>query len=104
MESTTAAIAYEVTAEVGESLRDHFERYMVERHIPDLMETGCFMGAQFERTTSGIYRTRYEAYDRAALERYIKEHAARLREHVAEKFPEGITFNRVEWETLASFE
>ena len=102
MKSAEAVIAYEVTAEVGESLCHQFERYMVERHIPDLMATGCFREEHFERSAPGRYRTRYEANDRAALNRYLNEHGARLREHVAQTFPEGITFEREEWETLAS--
>ena len=103
MNSTTATIAYEVTAEVGEGFCDEFERFMIERHIPDLVATECFREAHFERAAPGRYRTRYEAFDRAALERYFSEHAARLRAHVAETFPEGINFEREEWETLASF-
>ena len=104
MKSTAAAIAYEVTAEVGEEFRDEFERFMIERHIPDLMATGCFREAHFESAATGRYRTRYEAIDREALGRYFSEHAARLRAHVSGTFPEGINFAREEWETLASFE
>lgn len=103
MNSTTATIAYEVAAEVDEKFRDEFERFMIERHILDLMATGCFREAHFERAAPGRYRTRYEANDRKALERYFNEHAARLRAHVAENFPEGIIFGREEWETLGSF-
>jgi hypothetical protein len=104
MLSSNFSIAYEVSAEVRRDLRDAFERFMVERHIPELMATGCFIEAHFERSASGKYRTRYEAHNRAALEVYMDRHAARLRAHVAETFPEGITFEREEWETLASFE
>ena len=104
MSTSRSSIAYEVAADVREDLRDAFERFMTERHIPDLMATGCFGEAHFERSAPGGYRTRYEAHDRAALDRYMKEHASRLRDHVAETFPDGITFEREEWETLANFE
>lgn len=89
---------------VREDLRGAFEQFMIDTHIPELMATGCFREAHFERSAPGIYRTRYEAHDRAALDGYLKEHAARLREHVAGTFPEGMSFERKEWETLASFE
>ena len=104
MSPSNFSIAYEVAAEVPEDLRGAFERFMTERHIPDLMATGCFRKAHFETSAPGKYRTRYEAHDRASLEIYMERHAIRLRAHVAETFPEGITFERKEWETLASFE
>ena len=104
MSSSNFTISYEVSAEVRDDLRGAFESFMIERHIPDLMATGCFREAHFERRAPGKYRTRYEAIDRSSLERYFEEHAARLRSHVAETFPEGISFEREEWETLASFE
>lgn len=103
MSSFNFPIAYEVAVVVREDLCGTFESFMTERHIPELMDTGCFREAHFERSAPGKYRTRYEAHDRAALDRYMREHAARLREHVAETFPEGIGFEREEWETLASF-
>ena len=103
MNSTTATIAYEVNAVVEEEICGAFENFMTGRHIPDLMATGCFREAHFERAAPGRYRTRYEAIDRSSLGRYFNEHAARLRAHVLEIFPEGITFEREEWETLASF-
>ncbi len=101
--NSTTTIAYEVTTLVEEEFRNEFERFMTETHIPDLMATGCFREAHFERAAPGRYRTRYEAIDRSSLGRYFNEHAARLRAHVLETFPEGITFEREEWETLASF-
>ena len=104
MSFSNFSIAYEVAAEVREDLRSAFENFMVEWHIPDLMATGCFREAHFERAGTGRYRTRYEAFDRPSLERYFEEHAARLRAHVAEMFPEGLSFDREEWETIASFE
>ena len=93
-----------MTVEVREGSWEEFERFMTERHIPDLIATGCFREAHFERSAPGRYRTRYEAHDRAALERYMEDHAARLRDDVARIFPEGLSFEREEWETLSSFE
>ena len=72
-------------------------------HIPDLVATGCFASASLSRSEPGRYRARYVAHDREALDRYMRDHAARLREHGAETVPEGITFEREEWEVLASF-
>ena len=96
-------ITYEVTAEVSEDLRGSFERFMVERHISDLMLTGCFVSAILSRSAAGRYRVRYEAPDREALDRYLDEHSDRLRRDMMETFPDGITYEREEWEILANF-
>lgn len=96
-------IVYEVAATVREDVRDDFERFMIDRHIPDLIATGCFFGAAFEHAEPGIYRTRYESNSRDDLEQYLYTHAARLREQILESFPDGIQFERAVWETLASF-
>lgn len=94
-------VTYEITATVRDDLCAAYERYMCERHIPDLLKTGSFAGASFSRSAPGRYRVRYEAHDRAALGRYLAEHAARLRQHLAETFPEGVEISREEWDVLA---
>ena len=48
----------------------------------------------------GRYRIRYEAPDRAALERYLAEHAARLRGDFAAHFPAGVELSREVWDAL----
>lgn len=93
-------ITYEVTATVREDLRKRYEVYMRERHIPDLLLTGLFAGAQFLRDDEGRFRARYELVDRAALERYLGTHAARLRADFEKHFPEGVTAHREIWSGL----
>lgn len=96
-------VTYEITATVEFAFRAKFERFMIERHIPDLMATGCFGEASFSRSEPGRYRTRYEAIDREAMERYLVDHAPRLRVHTMETFPIGVVFEREEWVMLARF-
>jgi hypothetical protein len=91
-------ITYEVTAVVDASIADQYERYMRERHVPDLMATGCFAAADLTRGAAGRYRVRYEALTRESLDRYLREHAERLRAHFAETFPWGVRVEREEWE------
>ncbi len=43
------------------------------------------------------YRIRYEAHDGAALDRYLAEHAPRLRAHFDARFPEGVRLSREVW-------
>lgn len=96
-------ITYEITASVRADLVDAYERYMCERHIDDLLRTGMFAGASFTRAAPGRYRIRYEAQDRAALDRYLTEHAPRTRADFAAHFPEGVELSREEWEVLAAW-
>jgi hypothetical protein len=96
-------VTYEITATVRQDLADLWERFMRERHIPDLLETGAFLGATLSRSQPGRFRIRYEARSRAALDRYLAEHAARLRNHHTERFPDGVEVSREEWDVLATW-
>lgn len=93
-------LTYEITAIVRPDLCDAYERYMRERHIPDLMRTGAFVAASFNRSAAGRYRIRYEAQTRQALDTYLADHAPRLRQHFTDTFPEGIELSREEWTVL----
>jgi len=100
---TDKSVTYEITATVRSDLIDRYEPFMRERHIPDLMRTGCFLGATFSRSTPGRYRMRYEARSRAHLEAYLAEHAPALRRHFDDTFPSGIELSREEWDVLESW-
>jgi hypothetical protein len=56
---------------------------------PDIVATGCFRRIRFERASSSRFRTRYEAGTEADLERYLHEHAPRLRTDFQAHFPAG---------------
>jgi Domain of unknown function (DUF4286) len=96
-------ILYEVTATPEAHVRGVFEAFMRETHIDDVLATGCFIGAHFEETAAGIYRTTYIANAQEDLDRYFAQHAQRLREHVAERFPSGVTFGREVWRVLQDY-
>ncbi len=96
-------ITYEVTAEVRDDLRARFELYMRDRHIPDVLATGLFVGASFLRGDDGRYRTRYQFADRETYDRYIGTHSSRLRADFASHFPEGVTLSRDLWTVLAEW-
>jgi hypothetical protein len=97
-------ITYEITTTVPADLADAYERYMIERHIPDLLATGSFEGATFSRSSDGRYRIRYEARSRETLDQYLSDHAFRLRQHFADTFPDGIELSREEWEQIRIWE
>lgn len=95
-------VTYEITAVVDGRLADEYERYMKDRHIPDLLATGHFASAAFSRS-GDRYRIRYEAHDQAALDKYLAEHAKRLRRDLQQHFPTGVEFSREIWEVLGRF-
>lgn len=93
-------IIYEITAKVGPDLCEKYETYMRKKHIPDLLKTGCFSGASLSTDSAGSFRMRYEAPNREALDRYLKEYASALRKDAEEHFPEGVELSRSEWTIL----
>ena len=93
-------ITYEITATVPEELVPEYEPYMRNRHIPDLMATGCFVAASFSRSSPGRYRIRYEAPDRQSLDRYLAEHARALRAHLIEHLGERVEITREIWTAI----
>ena len=93
-------VVYEVTAIVREETREGYERYMRERHIPDLLDTGAFLDASIAVSAPGRYRIAYTAIDRATLDAYLRDHAGRLRADFLAHFPEGVDVSREEWTVL----
>ena len=96
-------IIYEITAIVDAGLIESYEKYMLERHIPDLLETGFFGGAKISRSGANRYRIQYEAHDKSSLDEYLNTQAARLRADFLTHFPEGIELSRENWEVLRSW-
>jgi hypothetical protein len=75
----------------------------MRRHIPELLATGCFVGASFARAAANRYRIRYDAVDQASVDRYVAEHAARLRKDFVDHFPQGVEVSRENWQTLGTW-
>lgn len=91
-------VTYEVTAVVEPSLVEAYATYMRARHIADVLATGCFTGAVFERADATTFRARYQAASQAMVDAYLRDHTARLREEFAAHFPRGIVFSRAVWQ------
>lgn len=95
-------LIYEVTAIVDAELVDDYEKYMRERHIPDLLKTGYFAAAFFAKSGK-MYRIGYHCDSRENLDAYFANEAKRLRADMASHFPVGIEFSRNELDILALF-
>lgn len=97
-------LSYEVTIQLERSeLADAFESYMRDKHVGEVFATGCFLDAHFEESAPGIYRSRYSVASQEDLDRYLAEHAPRMRADFAEHFPEGVRLTRAVWNQLADF-
>ena len=96
-------ITYEITATVSEELIGKYEGYMADRHVPDLLATGCFDSASLSSSSPGRYRIRYEAPNRESLDRYLANDAERLRTDFAEHFPDDVSVEREVWEVRSEF-
>ncbi len=94
-------ITYEVTALVDASLTQQYEEYMIEKHLGDVLSTGCFTEAVLERAAAGRYRARYVAQSEGDLERYLRDHTAEKRADFAKHFPTGVQLSREVWTELA---
>lgn len=90
-------ITYEVHVEVRPDLAAAFETYMRERHIPQILATGCFAAISFEWSEEGRYRTRYQADSQADLDRYLQQHTEGFRADFLAHFPEGCSASRGCW-------
>lgn len=96
-------IHYEVTLECSESTAPALEHWMRNTHIPDMLDTGCFVAIHFDRN-DGRFRTVYQATSRQQLDRYLADHAPRLREHFQKQFPSGVAVSRETWDQLQEWD
>ena len=97
-------IAYEVTVELELGLVAAYERYMRERHIAEVLATGCFQGAVLSRSSPGRYRTSYIARTEDDLDRYLRTYTAAMRADFAAHFPAGVSLSREVWTEVERWE
>jgi hypothetical protein len=90
-------LSYEVTLQVEPALAAAVERYMRERHIPAIHASGCFRQIRFLQASAARFRTSYEAASQAELDRYLADHAPRMRAEFQAEFPRGVTLTRETW-------
>lgn len=98
------AISYEVTVRTeSPEIGREFVAWMREEHIPDVLATGLFAGAELAELDATSFRTRYLAPSRASLDRYLAEHAPRLREAFAARFGGTASASRQLWASLQAW-
>ena len=96
-------LSYEVTIQLDDpSLASALETYMRDKHLADVFASGCFLDARFERSAPDVYRTRYAVASQEDLDRYLADHAPRLRADFQQHVPSGLRVTRAVWTVIAS--
>jgi Domain of unknown function (DUF4286) len=94
-------LSYEVTIQLDDpSLANALESYMRGGHLAAVLATGCFLDGRFEQSAPDVYRTRYSVASQQDLDRYVEEHAPRLRADFQEHFPSGLKVTRAIWSEM----
>ena len=89
-------IRYEVTLECLYDTAPALMRWMRNIHIPDMRATGCFTGIHFD-SAEGRFRTVYQAEAKPQLDRYLAEHAEKMRGDWQRQFSGGVAVSRDVW-------
>ncbi|MBE98854.1 DUF4286 family protein [Flavobacterium coralii] len=102
-------IIYNVTLNIDDSIHEQWLAWMMDTHIPDVMETGKFLKAKMvkvlvvEETGGTTYSVQYFAENKEKLEAYYNEDAPRLREEGHRLFGDKMLAFRTELELLKEF-
>lgn len=102
-------IIYNVTVNIDESAHDEWLSWMMEEHIPQILETGKFYKIKMvkvlveEEMGGSTYSTQYSAESREKLEEYYAEHAPKFREDSLKKFGDKMLAFRTELEIIKEF-
>ena len=81
-------IIYNVTTHITHDIHEAWVHWMEQKHIPEVMATGCFTKYQFVRILEtdeleGVtYAVQYYAENRQSYDRYIESYAPPLREDI----------------------
>jgi len=100
---------YNVTTNIENASEKKWIHWMQTKHIPDVLGTGKFLSAKMtkvlvEEDMGGVtYSVQYTVKDKATLERYYKEDAARLRQDAQTLFAGKLVSFRTELEILDEF-
>ena len=79
-------IIYNVTIKVQHSIREQWLQWLMQIHIVEVMNTGCFIKytilklLEVDDSEGPTYAIQYFAKDRAAYNLYISQYAQKMRE------------------------
>lgn len=79
-------IIYNVTIKVDASIAERWLAWLLEEHLPEVMQTGCFSSnkvvrlLEVDESEGPTYAIQYSAASKADYNRYRQMHANRLRD------------------------
>jgi hypothetical protein len=84
-------ILYNVTVSIDTSVHEDWLQWMRSTHIPEVMETGCFIESRISRVNGEeeggkTFAITYLSPSEEHLEKYEKEHAPALQKEHTSKF------------------
>lgn len=95
-------IIYNVTIKVDQQIADVWLQWLLNEHIPQVMQTKCFTDYKVVRllevddSEGPTYAIQYHAESKADYNRYIEQYAAQMRKLSYEKWSDQfIAFNSV---------
>lgn len=98
----TGEIIYNVTVKIAEALSGQWLQWMLQEHIPDIMNTGCFTHYRVARllevddSEGPTYAVQYHAASMEMYRRYLDKYATSMRNKSYEKWGDGfIAFRSV---------
>ncbi|MBM3169987.1 MAG: DUF4286 family protein [Bacteroidetes bacterium] len=100
---------YNVTVHVEASIETTWLDYMMNRHIPDVMNTGCFIEARISKLESDedrgglTFSIQYGAESKEKLREYQQNFAPTLQAEHLQKFGQKCLAFRTEMDVLAKF-
>ena len=102
-------IVYNVTVKVDLDIHSQWKQWMLENHIQEVINTGCFSSCRISRLLAqnedeGItYSLQYLSPSMKAFHRYQARHAPKLRQQHHEKFGDKAVSFRTMMEVVDEF-
>lgn len=87
---------YNVTVKVDWSVHDDWVKWMLNEHLPEMVNTGCFTNSKLMRlletdeNDGPTYAAQYLAEKKADYDRYIKDYSTAVRKKYDEKWGDRV--------------
>ena len=87
---------YNVTVNIADDVHREWVKWMKEKHIPDLMKTGCFIDSQMVKVLyvedeGHTFSTQYKFLEMSDIEKYQKDFAPALQAEHKKMFGDKYT-------------
>lgn len=86
---------YNVTVNIEDSIHDEWLKWMKEKHIPHVMDTGLFLGNRMlqvmvQEESGTTYTIQYDVKDIDTLKLYQQVHGPRLQKETKERYGDKV--------------